>query len=111
MNKILALIDLFRKGSAVSNPGAWKNTQIVASLLMSIAMTVKAWGYDTYLTEEQALSIAVGAVALIDVVLTLITSKKVGVLPPKEDHDLPQIVPPNEPEPTPGEGHNFIERN
>lgn len=102
MNRVIALVNLFRKGVEVSRPGAWKNAQILAGLIMAIAMTVKAWGYDTYLTEEQALSIAVGTAALADVILTLITSKKVGILPPEPAHNLPEIV-----DPAPGEGHDI----
>ena len=109
MNKIIAIINLLRKGSEVANPGAWKRAEILASFLLALVATAAAFGAPVDLTGDQATDIATGLVALANVITTVITSKKVGILPPTEHaHDLPQIVEPPKPEPTPGEGHNFI---
>ena len=101
MNKLLAMINLLRKGSAVANPGAWKNAEILASFLLAAVAAAAAFGLPIELTGDQVMDIATGVIALANAVATVITSKKVGILPPT--HDLPKIV-----EPTPGEGHDFI---
>lgn len=107
MNKILSIVNLLRKGSEVANPGAWKNAEILASFLLALVAAAAAFGAPIALTGDQVADIAAGVIALANVVLTVISSKKVGILPSTAP-DLPKIEPPTRPEPMPGEGHDFM---
>lgn len=86
LNKVSALWGLFRKGQEVANPAAWKAGQvtgtIVAGLIIAAVNAAKAFDYEIPIDTEQANAIGVGIVAVVNVVLTLITSKRVGILPP-----------------------------
>lgn len=82
MNKLANLLNLFRKGAAVSEPAAWKQRQITASMLGALIMAVVgvlgAYGYVLPIDNETALAIAGGILAVINTVLTITTSDKVG---------------------------------
>lgn len=90
MNKILALIDLFRKGEAVANKAAWKRGQITVTALGGVMLAgtqvASAFGYDlpTGVTEETVNYLAAGIIGVTNIVLTYITSDKVGILPEKK---------------------------
>jgi len=90
MSKLWALFDLFRKGSAVTDPALWKSRQITATVLLplfgSLLAAAKAFGYELPLTDAQVAQVVGGLVVLINLVLTLTTSDKVG-LPPKRPPD------------------------
>lgn len=83
MEKISALWQLFKLGNAVADPGAWKRRQItataVAALLIGLAQAAKAFGYPIPLDPDSASAVAGGVIAAVNVVLTLTTSKTVGV--------------------------------
>lgn len=89
MDKIKALLDLFRKGNEVANPGAWKNSTIVANLLLAVIGVGAAFGFKVDLTPDNATAIAGGVVAVVTLangVLAAITSKRAG-LPAKSEGD------------------------
>jgi hypothetical protein len=66
VSKLIAIVDLFRKGSEVSNKEAWKKGQITATALGGVL-------------------IAGGIIVIVNFVGTLITSSSVGILPEKKD--------------------------
>lgn len=87
MDKFFDLVNLFRKGDAVSNPEAWKDAANAASLLVplltAIVKVLGDFGYGLKLTPEQAVSIAGGVVAVVQFVISNISSAKSGILPAK----------------------------
>lgn len=93
MKKLLALLDLFRKGSAVADPALWKRRQITATLLLpffgALLVTARAFGYEIPLTDDALAQIVTGLVVLINCVLTLTSSKTIG-LPAKSAPDPPE---------------------
>lgn len=82
-NSLGAFWRLFQKGQAVANPEAWKKGQIgvtvLAPFLLAITESARALGYDIPLTTEQAVAIAGGIIAVVNVVLTITTTDKVGL--------------------------------
>ena len=55
MNKILAALQVYRKGNVVANPTAWKNGQVTASvvagLLGALIALAKTFGYTLPLSD------------------------------------------------------------
>lgn len=96
--KLKLFYDLFRKGQELANVEVWKNRQVVANILggfiLAIVALMKAFGYDLPIDSDTAMSIAFGIAAIVNVILTITTSKKVG-LPAKPDvsEALPAIQP------------------
>lgn len=90
MTKLGAIFDLFRKGESVANKEAWKNGQITATALAGVVMAVAnvatAYGYalPAGIDPDTVTAIAGGVIGLVNLVLTYITSEKVGLLPAKE---------------------------
>lgn len=88
MEKLSLLFQLFRKGSEVSNPEKWKQHQIdanaVGGIILLIAALLKTF-FDIHLPMDDAtaLSIGGGIIAMVNVGLTAITSKRAGLLPAK----------------------------
>lgn len=96
--KLKLFYDLFRKGQELANAEVWKGRQVKANILggfiLAIVALIKAFGHELPVDENAAMSIAGGIIAIVNVVLTLTTSKKVG-LPAKPDvqEALPAIQP------------------
>ena len=92
MEKFFALMSLFRKGSEVANPEAWKagqvNANIVAGFILAAGHFADLFGLGLNLTDVQAGTLAAGVLVLVNVVLTVVTSKRAG-LPAK-----PEVVQP-----------------
>ena len=85
-SKIGAFFELFQQGKQVANPAAWKNGTIkanaVAGTLGAAAAVAAAFGYDLDLPPQVLEQVAAGAIALVglvNAVMHVITSKKVGV--------------------------------
>lgn len=99
--KINAVINLFRKGSEISNVELWKNGGIsIAALAAAFGALVQfgdAFGIHLAIAPEQLNGLAIGAVSLVGVVLPVITSKRAGLLPAKTG------------QPAPIEDHSFID--
>ncbi len=85
MKKLISLIDLFRKGSEVADPALWKNRGAaviaVTALIYALLQLAKAYGYEIDLSSEDVGGIAVGVVTLVSLLITYVTSSKVGILP------------------------------
>ena len=96
MNKLLALLDLFRKGNAVADPQLWKNRQIAATLLLptfgALIAVLRAFGLEVPLDDTQITQLVTGLVVLLNLLLTVSTTDKVG-LPAKPDSDPPSRFP------------------
>lgn len=83
MGKIAALWNLFKAGEQVEDPAKWKGRQItvtaVGGLLLAAVNVSKAFGYDIPVDEHTATTIGAGVLAVVNVVLTVTTSRHVGV--------------------------------
>lgn len=105
MGTLLDLLDLFRKGAAVSEPALWKNRSALAMALTALILTgcrvAKGFGYDIPVSEADAASIAAGVVVVVGLFSTYATSDKVGLLPakpepaPEPERDQPLGGPPS----------------
>ena len=91
MSKLFALLDLFRKGSAVTDPSLWKKRQIAASVLLPVfgsALAVaRAFDIEIPISDEQVAQVVTGLVVVINVVFTFTTSDKVGLLAERPPDD------------------------
>ena len=85
MKKLFALLALFRQGAAVADPALWKKRQITATVLLpffaALVATARAFGHELPVTDEEILQVVTGLVVVINLVLTVTTSRHVG-LPP-----------------------------
>tara|TARA_R110002167_G_scaffold259167_1_gene465656 strand:+ start:147 stop:401 length:255 start_codon:yes stop_codon:yes gene_type:complete len=78
-----AAYTLLQKGKAVSDPAKWKSRQITATALTGAfwagIQAAEAFGYAIPVDEQTVDSVAVGILALVNWLLTLSTSEKVGM--------------------------------
>ena len=78
-----AAYTLLQKGKAVSDPAKWKSRQITVTALTgafwAAIQVAEAFGYAIPVDEATVDAVAVGALALVNWVLTLSTSEKVGM--------------------------------
>lgn len=92
MGKLWAILDLFRKGNAVADPAIWKNSGNIAAALVALLLAVDrvaaAYGLPIGITESDAVAIAGGIAAAGHIVLSIVTSDKIG-LPANPAHDAP----------------------
>lgn len=88
MSKLLALLDLFRKGSMVADPAFWKRRQMegtaLAPVIGALVVALKSFGVEAPLDDVQIVALSGGLVVVLNLVLTLTTTDKIG-LPPKSD--------------------------
>lgn len=81
--KMKALMALLKKGRSVSDPAKWKSRQITATALTGAIWAAiqasEAFGYAIPIDEATVDSVAVGVLALVNWLLTLSTSEKVGL--------------------------------
>ena len=91
LKAIPALLQAFQKGKEVANPGAWKNVQVVASLIAAILSLFAAFGYDFGIGQSDILLIAGGVVGVGGAIITVITSQKVGFRQKAPTTELPPI--------------------
>jgi hypothetical protein len=83
MGKIAAAFELLKVGRAVANPAAWKAGQITATALgaaiLAAVKLAEAYGYKLPVDAGTANDIAWLVIVLANLVLTITTSKSVGV--------------------------------
>ena len=95
MDKLFSILALFRKGNAVADPQLWKNGGITVAMLIPVFLAfprvAEAFGFVLPITESDAATISAAVLCLGHVVLTVTTSKTVG-LPAK-----PAPIPPASP--------------
>lgn len=87
MEKLSAFWDLFRKGQCIDNPAAWKKGQIAApvlgAFLMAAVHLLGLYGYTIPIDEGTAAALAGGILIVVNSLLTVITTDKLGILPAK----------------------------
>lgn len=78
-----AAFKLLQKGKAVADPAKWKSRQITATAITgaiwAAVQAAEVFGYAVPLDEATVDSVAVGVLAVVNWVLTLSTSDKIGV--------------------------------
>lgn len=83
MDKFFALMRLFNAGQSVSDPVLWKTRQVTATAVGGVVIAAvgfaRACGVDLPIDEAAATEIAGGVLAVVNLVLTVVTSKKVGL--------------------------------
>ena len=83
MNKLFALLTLFRKGNAVADPSLWKKRQVEATMLGGVIVAgiqvLQAFGVDLPITADDATALAAGLLVLINTCLTYVTTDKIGI--------------------------------
>ena len=88
MGKLMSIWGLFRQGESVADPAKWKTGQITATILGGVVLAgvhvAKAFGVDLPVDTETATAIGGGVLAVVNVVLTITTSKTVGFAPAAE---------------------------
>lgn len=106
MSKIGALLDLFRYGGEVANAEAWKRGQVtvnsLVALLAALVALSRAFGYDIPVSDDGIAAIAGGLFAATNLVFTVVSSSRVGLLPakPVQPDSGPDPTKPAEPEPS-----------
>lgn len=87
MNKIFSLFQLFQLGSAVVDPAKWKahqiNANMIAALLLALCNAAPVFGVSLpFIPDAGTVNmLAAGFLAVVNSVLTLVTSAKVGMVP------------------------------
>lgn len=83
MTRIKVAHRLMQKGRSLSDPEKWKKRQITATMLTgaiwSAIQAAEAFGYAVPIDENTVDAVAVGFLAIVNWVLTLSTSEKVGL--------------------------------
>ena len=94
MNKLMVLFDLFRKGVSVSDPVLWKTRQIkstvLAAFILAVINVVAVFGYSIPIDTETANLIAAGIIALVNTILTITTTNKIGIDKVEDTKAIPQ---------------------
>ena len=80
---IARALALFQQGQSVADPQKWKTRQIkstmLAGLIVAAVNVAKGMGYDLPIDADTANAIAVTVIVAVNFVLTITTSKTVGV--------------------------------
>lgn len=87
MKWLRSLFSVLLVGHELSKPGAWKNAQLWASLLIALFGVAEAFGFIINVSEDATLGFAVTVLGLVNAFVTVATTKKIG-LPTRE---LPPI--------------------
>jgi uncharacterized membrane protein len=95
MEKLKAILALFKQGHSVVDPALWKNRQITATILAGVILAIinvlAAFGFSIPIDPDTANAIAAGVIGLVNVILTMTTSKKVGIPAVEEPDPLPEL--------------------
>lgn len=82
MNKLMLLLSAFRKGNELADSAKWKSRQItstaIGAFIIALIQLAKALGYDIPLDSETATAIGAGILGVVNVALTILTSKRIG---------------------------------
>src|SRR5258708_5234381 len=94
MGKIGAFWNLLRAGQSVADPAKWKSrTNAVNGMIALVAAIVglgKVFGFDYNLSADDLAAVGAGIVGVVSVansVMCVVTSDKVGFLPPLDPAD------------------------
>ena len=105
MSRLSAILDLFRYGGEVANAEAWKRGQVTVNSLVAILAALvalsRSFGYDIPVSNDGIAAIAGGVFAAVNLVFTVVSSNRVGLLPAKVQPDsFPEITGTDGPEPS-----------
>lgn len=82
MNKFQAFLTLLQKGGVVADPASWKKGQVTTNVLSPFIIAVAALaGQDGIISQEAAIAISGGVVAVVNVIMTVVSTDKIGLLP------------------------------
>lgn len=99
MEKLKAILALFRQGNAVADPALWKNRQITATVLAGLILAVinllAAFGFSIPIDPDTANAVAAGIIGIVNVILTMTTSKTVGIAPVEVPEQSPKFTDSN----------------
>ena len=91
MSKIFLFLDLFRKGSAVTDPKLWKDrtalTLALTGVILAIVKVAGGLGYAIPISETEAATLAAAVAIAVGLFGNYATSAKVGILPAKVQPD------------------------
>lgn len=83
LQKTANILNLLNKGQSVADPALWKSRQVttntLAAAIVAAVNVAKAFGLDIGIDTETANAIALVALAAFNGVLTITTSKTVGI--------------------------------
>ena len=113
MSKIIAILDLFRYGGEVANAESWKRGQVtvnsLVALLAALVAMSRAFGYDIPVSNDGIAAIAGGLFAAVNLVFTVVSSSRVGLLPTKvQPEPVSDVSGAVEPEPSPVDRHEQL---
>jgi hypothetical protein len=91
MGKLFDFLDLFRKGSAVTDPKLWKDrtalTLALTGVILAIVKVAGGLGYAIPISETEAATLAAAVAIAVGLFGNYATSAKVGILPAKVQPD------------------------
>lgn len=98
LKKLKDLFNVLKLGEQVANPEFWKGVQskgqpALAALMVAIVGLLKGTKYEVPIDNDTALLIAGGIFAAVNWVLTLATSKTVGLSNKPIQADVPEVQP------------------
>lgn len=83
LKKVQTMLQLFKAGKRVSDPAKWKARQIEASVLVTAIWasinTASAFGFEIPISADTVDAAAVAVLAIVNVVLTVTTTNKIGL--------------------------------
>ena len=106
MGSLIAFLDLFRKGAAVTDPKLWKDrtalTLALTGVILAAVKVAGGMGYAIPISETEAATLAAAVAIVVGLFGNYATSTKVGLLPAKP---VPadgggDVARPAEPEPS-----------
>ena len=83
IKQIRSAYKLLKKGQAVTDPAKWKNRQItvtaITGAIWAAIQVAEAFGYAIPLDDQTVDAVAIGILSVVNWVLTLSTTKKIGL--------------------------------
>lgn len=80
MSKIFEIWKALHAGYELQGAAAWKNrTNALSAMIVVLTALVKVSGYESSIGADDIESIALGIVVAVNVVMSVLTSKKIGM--------------------------------
>ncbi|CAK0782147.1 hypothetical protein CCP4SC76_810013 [Gammaproteobacteria bacterium] len=95
---IPAAFEVFRAGKEMNHAAAWKNAQLIGNILIAGTTLSRALGVDLHIPDDQLIAFAGGAAAIVNGILTVTTSSKVGLPVSESTEAKPSALPPLNPQ-------------
>ncbi len=76
---IPAAFSVFRYGHELTHAAAWKNAQLIGNALIAGVTLSRALGFNLPISDELLMEMAGGAAAIVNGILTVTTSSKIGL--------------------------------